>query len=386
MAVAQGGDTERERLREIERRLEDRRREEARLRDEAKEKAREVEALRKNMIDTADALQSAERRIVGITEELESLESEEAALTASLNEQREHLGDILGALQSLERSRPPALLVSPDDSVTAARAAMLLADAAPELKAKADELQAAIQRLAAVQTALAEERAQFEKTNEEIGARRQVLADLLRSKQRERSVAERLAQAAQGETAALAARASTLRGVLTRLERLARSIVPRLKPTPNAPQDGTKPVAPRRAPSLRYAPKKAFSLAKGSLRPPVVGDIIGRFGEAKPDGGKYDGVRFVTADDAIVTAPYDASVEFAQFWPGTGNLMVLNVGSDYHVLLMGVGSFLVNEGQTVAAGEPVAVMSGGAVNLDLEIRKAREPVNPALWLMRKTGG
>jgi septal ring factor EnvC (AmiA/AmiB activator) len=55
---------------------------------------------------------------------------------------------------------------------------------------------------------------------------------------------------------------------------------------------------------------------------------------------------------------------------------------------MGFSQFLVQEGQKVAAGEPVGLVGGASTGqearLDLEIRKDGEPVNPALWLSGKT--
>ncbi|RZO66962.1 MAG: hypothetical protein EVA70_05425 [Parvularculaceae bacterium] len=371
-------------LADIERQLNQRRREEARLKDEAATRAKEVAALRQNMVETAQALQDAERRIAAISAQIEKLSAEESQLTQNLEGEQRRLSDILGALQSLERGRPPALLFSPQDSTKAARTALLLAGAAPELKAKADELRAAIEQLNMVREELTRERAAFEKTNEEISSRRSVLAELLRDKQEERSVARKLAEAAQSETAALAARATTLRGVLARLERLARSITPRMKP--NNQRLAVPGTVARATPSLKFSPPKAFSSARGKLPVPVVGPLIARFGARRPDGGRFDGVRFASSANAIVTAPFDASVEFAQYYPATGNLIVLNVGEGYHILLMGVGSFLVSEGQNVSAGEPIGVMTGANPQLDLEIRRAREPVNPSLWLSGKTGG
>ncbi|MEO0400076.1 MAG: peptidoglycan DD-metalloendopeptidase family protein [Pseudomonadota bacterium] len=399
-AMAQRGADTNQDLDAIEKRLEARRKEEARLKDEAAAKAKEIAALRQNMIETAGALQDAEKRIGDISAELSRLTAEETALTTSLKAEQETLGDILGALQSLERSRPPAILVTPEDSATAARTAILLAGAAPELKEKADALRTDLEKLATVKDALDRERAAYQKTNEEVGARRRLLADLLTEKQAERDVAQRLAAAAQSETAALAARASNLRGVLDRLERLARIIVPRIKPPMRrragpeaAPSQkpttspATKPQksSPIRVPGIRFRPKVPFAKARGRVSVPVAGDLIGRFGKPKPEGGAFEGVRYAAADGAIVTAPYDASVAFARFYRPTGNLIVLDVGEGYHILLMGVGSFLVDEGQTVAAGEPIAVMTGGDAQLDLEIRSAREPVNPALWLDKDTG-
>lgn len=197
-------------LADIERQLKERQQEEARLKDEAKEREREENALRRRLIETADALQDAEQRISEINRQMKFLEERESRLDASLKEQQSSLGDVLGALQSIERARPPALLVSPEDASKAARAAMLLADVTPQIEAKAAALKQSLAELAAVRGKLDRERADFEKTNAEIGDRRTMIAELLSKKQGERRVAQRLAAAAQSETAALAARATSL--------------------------------------------------------------------------------------------------------------------------------------------------------------------------------
>ncbi|NWG92403.1 MAG: peptidoglycan DD-metalloendopeptidase family protein [Parvularculaceae bacterium] len=384
-AAAQTARQERE-LAEIERKLKERRSEEARLKDEAKDREKEVAALRRRMIETADALQDAERRIKEIARETAKLQSEEAELEASLRVQQESLGDVLGALQTIERARPPALLVSPGDAAKAARTAMLLADVTPQIEARAAALKTSLTALNAVRATLEEERAAAVRTNEEIASRRSVLAELLAKKQGERRVAARLAAAAQSETAALAARATSLRDILGRLERLARVVAPRIKPPapthrlPGAPSPFRGAGKPE-----PFKPAHAFSAARGALKPPVVGNVIGRFGGRRPEGGRFEGLRFSASDKAIVTAPYEAKIAFARSWSPIGNLIVLDVGGGYHILLMGVGAFLVEEGQSVKAGEPVAAMAGANAELDLEIRKNGDPVNPSLWLSDNAG-
>ncbi|MFZ5619077.1 MAG: murein hydrolase activator EnvC family protein [Pseudomonadota bacterium] len=380
-APAQTAREERE-LADIEKKLKERLNEEARLKDEAREREKEVAALRRRMIETADALQQAERRIDEINRETTKLEKKEGELAASLAKQQESLGDVLGALQSIERARPPALLVSPEDAAKAARTAMLLADVTPQIEARAAALKQSLTELATVRATLGEERAKFVKANEEINGRRSVLAELLQKKQGERRVAERLAAAAQSETAALAARATSLRDILGRLERLARVVAPRIKPPP--PRSPSPRVAPSLIPSTpkpdAFRPARAFATAKGALKFPVVGKVIGQFGADRPEGGRFEGLRISSSDKAIVTAPFEAKVAFARSWSPIGNLIVLDVGGGYHILMMGVGAFLVEEGQSVKAGEPVAAMEGLDAALDLEIRKNGDPVNPSLWL------
>ncbi|MGE0409758.1 MAG: murein hydrolase activator EnvC [Amphiplicatus sp.] len=378
-------------LADVERRLKDRTEEEKRLRDEAEERGKEVAALRYRMIETANSLQAAERRIGEIGEELERLGEQESALAASLKTQQANLGDVLAALQSLELSKPPALLVSPDDANKAARAAMLLAEAAPALGERAAVLKADLDRLVEIRDRRDRERVAFRKTSVEIAERRTLLAELLEKKQDELDVATRLARAAQSETAALAARATDLKELIRRLERLARAITPRIKPPAPRPDRPTADIAPQPKPTRaaeRFAPSRPFSDARGALKPPVAGRLIGLFGGKRPEGGVYDGVRFSASDQAIVTSPYEANVVFARNWGPIGNLIVLDVGGGYHILLMGVSQFLVEQGQKVAAGEPLGLVAGASggqeARLDLEIRKDGEPVNPSLWLSRKS--
>lgn len=383
-------DKQAEELANVEQRLKTRTEEEERLKNEVEEREKEVASLRYRMVETANSLQESEKRVGEIIEELARLTAEVGELETRLHDEQETLGEVLAGLQFLEISRPPALLVSPDDANKAARAAILLADAAPALEARARALRTDLEHLEALREERDRERGAFEKTKEEISARRVVLAELLKSKQAERDVAASLAAAAQRETAALAARATSLREVIRRLERLASSITPRLKPPPPRPDQVAPPPspAPRRSPAEAFKPAAPFAEARGALRPPVVGRLVGKFGAERPGGGNYTGVRFAARDQAIVIAPYEASVALARPWGPFGNLIVLDVGGGYHILLIGISSILVQEGQRVTAGEPVGAMSGGqggeSAILDLEIRKNAEPVNPSLWLSKKS--
>lgn len=378
-------------LQEVERRLKNRAEEEKRLRREAEAREKEVAALRHRLIETANSLQEAERKITGVEKSIRDLEEERAEAEKALRAESNNLSDLLAALQSLERAKPPALLVSPEDANKAARAAMLLSDAAPAVEARAARLRTAIERLAKLSSDLAKERAAYEETNEQLSARRDVLAELMAQKEKERDVAESLAAAAQRETARLAEKATTLRELVRRLERLAHSVTPRLKPPrpkEAAPEVEIAPPTLKQIPANPYTPAKTFTDAVGKLRAPVAGRLTGEYGKSRPEGGVFEGIRLSARDQAIVTAPFEGRVLFARPWPPIGNIVLLDVGGGYHILLLGVGDILVDENQQVVAGEPVARMTGtgadGGANLDLQIRKNGEPVNPALWLSRES--
>ena len=79
-----------------------------------------------------------------------------------------------------------------------------------------------------------------------------------------------------------------------------------------------------------------------------------------------------------------------------GQLLILNAGDGYHVLLAGMERISVDIGQFVLTGEPVAVMGSGASQtaatipmgssqpaLYVEFRKDGTPVDPGPWWARK---
>ena len=376
-------------LEAIERQLRTRAAEEQKLRKEAAAREKEIAALRRQLIETADAIQDAERSITGIEERIAGLEIERVAAQQDFEAAGKNLSELLAGLQSLERSRPPTIFVSPDDANKAARAAMLLSDAAPAAQLRAEALKASVEKLAEISRDLEQQRTAFAAVNNDLSARRDVLAGLMQRKEQERDVAIGLAAAAQKETAQLAARATSLRDVIRRLERLAHLVTPRLKP-PAPRREATPPVAASLTPTLKpvapepFVATSRFADARGALRAPVAGRLVGAFGAARPEGGAFEGVRFAARDQAIVTAPFEGRVVFARDWQPVGNLVVLDVGQGYHILLIGVGEILAREGLKIAAGEPVARMAGAGATLDLEIRKNGEPVNPALWLSQRS--
>jgi len=92
-----------------------------------------------------------------------------------------------------------------------------------------------------------------------------------------------------------------------------------------------------------------------------------------------------------VTAPCDGWVVYAGPFRSYGQLLILNAGGGYHVLLAGMERISVDLGQFVLTGEPVAVMGGGPQSaaaiatgssqpvLYIEFRKDGTPVDPSPW-------
>ena len=147
----------------------------------------------------------------------------------------------------------------------------------------------------------------------------------------------------------------------------------------------------------RLVPAISFVAAKGKLSLPANGVRVHEFGASDGMGGNEKGVSIATRPGAQVTAPSDGWVMYAAPYRSYGQLLILNVGGGYHVLLAGMERITVDIGQFVLTGEPVAVMGSGthvasfsaagassAIGstqpvLYIEFRKDGSPVDPNPW-------
>jgi septal ring factor EnvC (AmiA/AmiB activator) len=124
---------------------------------------------------------------------------------------------------------------------------------------------------------------------------------------------------------------------------------------------------------------------------PVNGVKIREFGAPDGVGGVEKGLSIATRAGAQVTAPVDGWVVYAGPFRSYGQLLILNAGGGYHILLAGMDRISVDLGQFVLTGEPVAVM-GSASHiaailatgssqpvLYIEFRKDGTPVDPGPW-------
>ena len=93
---------------------------------------------------------------------------------------------------------------------------------------------------------------------------------------------------------------------------------------------------------------------------PVNGARIKEFGAPDSLGGTEKGLSIATRAGAQVTAPCDGWVVYAGPFRNYGQVLILNAGGGYHVVLAGMDRISVNVGQFVLTGEPVAVMGGGS--------------------------
>lgn len=394
-------------------------------------------ALRNEAVAAAAERRRLQGELENAADRLAVLAVRETELLESLAERRDVLAEVLAALQRMGRNPPPALLVTPDDALASIRSAILMGAVVPTLRGEAEKLVVDLTSLKTVRERTVAERESLNRDllaaseGEErlrlIGkARRQSLADRGRDLDAERArVAElsrragtleeltatleaELAEAsrvrAEAESekqrfereAAIAA-ADAIRRAREDAERFA---VATRKPAPPPVEDEAEtvevtPSAPgvfAKADPQRTEPAYDFATLTGALELPVSGEVLRGFGRGgKGVDTRTRGLIVDGRKNAIVTTPTDAWIDFAGPFRSYGEIVILNVGGDYRMVLTGLDSSDVAMGQFVLAGEPVGrlgevdamprirdVASDGPA-LYIELRRAGRTIDPAPW-------
>ncbi|MGQ0673670.1 MAG: murein hydrolase activator EnvC family protein [Hyphomicrobium sp.] len=140
----------------------------------------------------------------------------------------------------------------------------------------------------------------------------------------------------------------------------------------------------------RIKPSIAFQLAKAKLPLPAQGRRVLSFGDKTQYGGNSKGIVIETRSGAQVTSPSDGWIVYAGEFRSYGQLLIINAGGGYHVLMAGLSQIDVQPGQFVLAAEPVGTMTSvpktsqasaqvAAPVLYVEFRKDGDPIDPDPW-------
>ncbi len=143
-----------------------------------------------------------------------------------------------------------------------------------------------------------------------------------------------------------------------------------------------EPVEQAVAPALE--PEGGFPGLKRGLPYPVRGEVQGKFGADRPDGGIWRGIVLRAQTGATVRAVAPGRVVFASWMTGFGNLLIIDHGRDYLSVYAYNQSTLKQVGDIVGRGDAVARVgaTGGQVEpgLYFELRHQGKPINPQVWL------
>jgi murein hydrolase activator len=356
--------------------------------------------LNQQLIDIAAQVRSVETRIADTEMRLQPLDGREHEIRASLDSRRAEIIEVLAALQRAGRRTPPALLVRPEDALQSLRTAMLLGAVVPELRGRAQKLAADLGELVTLRKAISTERDGLAQDRDKLKEDQTRLAALVDERQRQQSAAEKDMQAEGDRAIALSKQVDNLQGLIAKMEQDLKSAA---KAAATASLQGA-PATVNGKPNLgalkdpaRMSPAVAFASAKGLFSYPVNGTKIRDFGGSDGTGGVQKGISLATKAGAQVTTPCDGWVVYAGPFRSYGQLLILNAGGGYHVLIAGMERISVNIGQFVLTGEPVATMGSTsqvasilATNasqpvLYVEFRKDGTPIDPGPWWTANEG-
>jgi septal ring factor EnvC (AmiA/AmiB activator) len=356
--------------------------------------------LNQQLIDIAARVRGVETRIGEAEARLRPLDAREQQIRTSLDSRRSEIVEVLAALQRAGRRAPPALLVRPEDALQSLRTAMLLGSVVPEMRAQAERLVGDLSELIGLRKTIATERDQLGADRDKLKGDQVQLASLVEERQRKQSAIEKDMEAEGARALALSRQADSLQSLIARMEQDLKSAA---KAAQTASLQGT-PTALNGKPNLkalkdpgRLSPAIAFASAKGLFALPVNGAKIREFGGSDGVGGVEKGISLATRAGAQVTTPCDGWVVYAGPFRSYGQLLILNAGGGYHVLIAGMERISVNIGQFVLTGEPVATMGTTsqvasilAANasqpvLYIEFRKDGTPIDPGPWWAASEG-
>ncbi|MBB3525117.1 murein hydrolase activator EnvC family protein [Rhizobium sp. BK456] len=369
-----------------------------------------TQSIRQALIESAARRKALDKQILASEKKLADLGVKEDGIRRSLHERRGLLAEVLAALQRMGRNPPPALLVTPDDALASVRSAILLGAVVPGIRKETDKLAADLASLAALQTASAAEKAGLTATmTDGIEEERRMDLLLAENDKLSRSNAAEL-EAEKKRSEELAGKATSLEGLVASMESeiasvrdaaaAARQAEENRKLMTDEQRAQAKALADSGVPDKnRIAPAYPFGELKAKLEVPVAGDILRQFGDADGTGHEAMGMTVATNPETVVTAPADGLVVFAGAFRSYGQMIILDTGDGYHLVLSGMETINTRQGKFVFAGEPLAVMGAKRVasatalaletdrpTLYIEFRKDGKPVDSRPWWTAKDIG
>jgi septal ring factor EnvC (AmiA/AmiB activator) len=359
---------------------------EAKLRQDIEQLGNDRRRLNEALLETAGKIRNVETELNATEARIKPLETQEQVVRNSLDARRSVIAEILATLQRMGRRPPPVLITEPEDALQSIRAAIVLGSVLPDMRERANALAADLTKLIDLRKSITAEKTKLARDLTALSDERQRMSLLVEERQKKQAETEKSLDTERQHAMELARQADSLKDLIAKLEQS----VSRARPGDDGKPGGRNGLAALNDPG-RLMPAVAFASARGMLPIPVSGVKSRSFGDPDGLGGVEKGISIATREGAQVTSPCDAWVVYAGPFRSYGQLLILNAGGGYHVVLAGMERISVDPGQFVLTGEPVAVMGSGAhiaaavptgasqPVLYVEFRKDGVPVDSGPW-------
>lgn len=308
-------------------------------------------------------IRAYEAGLAALRQALRQVEARQDQLTLEFQTKRDRIAQLLGVLSRIDADPGPLLLLHPQGPLGTVRSGMMLADVTPALQSEVAVLKAQLEELTQMRA--------LQKSAGETLTKGLTAAQTARSE---------LSQAMSDRTPlpkSLTDDPGALLGLLLSVDTLdsfAAGLV------------------------LDASSDSQFAAAKGKLELPVLGKLLLRPGETDARGVTRAGMTLATQPAALVTSPWPATIRYRGPLLDYGNVMILEPGDGYLLILAGLGQVYGDVGDVVAKGAALGLMGGSETGsadllavqqegtggretetLYLELRQGSTPVDPMAW-------
>ena len=321
-----------------------------------------------------ETVSAYEEGLVALRQGLRQVAIRETALRQIFDARSAEISRLLAALQTMERSPTPLLMLHPSGPAGTARSSMMLAEVTPALQQKAEQLRAQLEELSLlreIQTGAASEL-------------RKGLAGV-------QTARARLSEARADRTD-LPLRFSA--------DPVVMQVLLNSSETLRAFSSGLSLLPESRGSASGYGD---FNDLLGALSLPVNGVMLRGYNERDAAGILRPGLVIATQPEALVTSPFAATIRYSGPLLDYGNVIILEPDTTHLMVIAGLGTLYGRAGEIVKTGSALGLMGGqadlGAVSpfstegagagrsetLYIELRQGEDPTDPSPWFELASG-
>lgn len=311
------------------------------LDQQVKSSQREIESTKKQLVKAADKVSTLEEQRSAVAKKIQELDSQRDKLEAELQKNRERIADAAATILFVA-SHPSFDSENMRDYVLTSA---ILSGAADSFDFEIKTATEQIRELEEIRKERAVEKEKLDRTAKRYADEKDELDKLLRTRSAQNQKLRTQQSALQKKLRDLSARAKTISELSAGVG------------------------------STEMSGDSRFSIRK--LNKPVRGRVVVHFGEKTALGLKSDGWRIRVRGSALVMAPADGTVKFADKFKGFGQVVIMSHKNGYNTVMTNLGEINVMLGQEVLAGEPIGRMDSDKPEMYLEVRRGDKAVDPA---------
>lgn len=361
-------------LKRIERQLLEERQTQLESQRQSDKLADEIRSVQKQMVRSARAVQEKENTLLRLEEELEKLRLDEAELTKKLEKSRAQTVHLATALQTLALRPKEQLFLEKQAPAQLLRSRLMLNQSVPIVREMTTDVLSDIEALEETKLEIQTKIRNVKETMTKLTSRTTQMNGLIARKTKLQAEYDASHQKARRRIVELANQAKDLKELFARLEKEKQRRLEEERKRKEAEAEMVQPKI-----NMFFDSTDDFEKIKGRLGYPVIGQVIENYGDATVKGMHAKGMTMKAVEGATVLSPFNGTVLFSGPFKSYGNMLIIDCGNGYLILLAGLDEMNAMTGQEVMTGEPVGKMGIDRLKLYVEIRKDGQAIDPKPW-------